>query len=173
MVLEEFFSTNLLNSAKMISRDSKIYEAFKVSLLNINGISLSKFMEDKDLRKQYRQKYGNIKTKFQEQSDSKKSISDEDCLRKIALCSKEWEEFISTAKENTIDAGESFIRNIPLERFVVMTPQEKRDLENQLVNAAIQRVRNYTRELDKTSSGELELMLSPVSEEKEDISHKI
>ena len=173
MVLEEFFSTNLLNSAKMISRDSKIYEAFKVSLLNINGISLSKFMEDKDLRKQYRQKYGNIKAKFQAQTDSKKSISDEECLRKIALGSKEWEEFVLTAKENTIDAGESFVRNIPLERFVVMTPQEKHELENQLVNAAIQRVRNYTRELDKTSSGELELMLSPVSEVKEDISHKI
>lgn len=173
MVLEEIFSTNLLNSAKLISRDSKIYEAFKSSLLNVHGITLSKFMKDKDLKKQYRQKYGDIKAKFQAQSGSKKTISDDDCLRKIALGSKEWEEFVSTAKENTSDAGESFIRNIPLERFVVMTPQEKYELENKLVNAAIERVRNYTRELDQKRSRELELMLSPESQVKEGISHKI
>ena len=61
MELAKIFSTITLNSAKVVSRDSKIYEAFKADLLDTRGITLEEFMKNKDMRKHYLDLFLSIK----------------------------------------------------------------------------------------------------------------
>ncbi len=172
MALENIFPNTLINTAKVVSRDSKIYEAFKPYLSGILGIELEAYMSNKELRNDYRQKYMVIKNSFQEREKRLLPMKDEECLAKIATSAIEWQEFISTAKENTLDEGESFISSTPLDKYVLMTAREKAALENKLVAAALERVRFYTEGFG-SSNTELNSMLNDNNATEEQVSHII
>lgn len=144
MELAKIFINTSFNNARMISRDSKIYEAFKPYLLDMQEITLEQFMSDKELRKSYREKFLTIKSKLQKIRKTSNQLSDEQCLIHISKSCREWQDFIITAKENTLDNGESFIKRTPLDSYIIMTPAEKMSLEEQLISAAVERVRTFT-----------------------------
>ena len=124
MVLQNIFSNNLIINAKQISRDSKIYEAFKPQLYDVLKISLEDYMSDKELRKKYRYKYLAIKSHFQKKNQ-RHSFSDEDCLIKITEQGQIWKEFVETAVEHTQDNGKQFLEQITMEKFVVKSAIRK------------------------------------------------
>lgn len=150
-MLSSIFSKSTIINARSISKDSKIYEAFKPYLFGILGLDLEEFMRNKELRLAYRQKFAIIKSKFQSDENNGKSLTDEDCFRRIFRYSQEWQEFVSTARENTLDAGESFIESVPLDSFILMNYNQKETLEQWLITAAIEKIRAYTQDKVNTS----------------------
>ena len=174
MELPKFFLTASFNNAKVISRDSKIYEAFKPYLLDMQGITLEQFMNDKELRKSYCEKFLAIKAKLQKINKSGNPLSDEKCLMHISKSCREWQDFIITAKENTLDNGESFIQKNPLDSYITMTTAEKLSLEEQLISAAIERVRTFTRDTIPSSDKlELNNMITSSNDHVEEKGRKI
>lgn len=171
MVLENILSNNIINSVRIISRDSKIYEAFK-PYFDIQNISLEDYMNNKELRRIYRKKYTVIKMHFQQQKQSRIPISDEECLIKITEQGIAWREFIETARENTTDNGASFLQSTPMDKFIMMTSRDKKVLEDKLVHAAVQRVRNFSIINQQSSTAsELSNMLNDSNEE-DNVTHR-
>lgn len=141
MALAEIFSSGLTSIAKSTSRDSKIYEAFKPYLSDILGIDLETFLKNKELRRAYQQKYETIKEKFQSESTSRTPMKDEECLTRIVGYSGAWKEIITTAQEYTLDHGESIIKDIPLDKYILMSNSQKELLEQRIIVAAVERVK--------------------------------
>ena len=169
MVLQNIFSNNLIINARQISRDSKIYEAFKPQLYDVLKISFEDYMSDKELRKKYRYKYLAIKSHFQKQNHQQ-SLSDEDCLIKITEQGQIWKEFVETAVEHTQDNGKQFLEQITMEKFVVMSTDEKKELENNIVKSAIRKIRSISKSL-YSNLNELNQMLDN-NTNNEQITHK-
>lgn len=157
MELAKIFSTITLNSAKVVSRDSKIYEAFKADLLDTRGITLEEFMKNKDMRKHYLDLFLSIKSNFEHKK--REEISDEQCLTNISKIGRQWKEFIDTAKDCTLDGGREFISTTPLEKYIFMSSAEKDLLEDRLVRAAVTRVRAF-QTTDSNVAAQLDSMLS-------------
>ena len=160
MELAKIFLSNSFNNVKSISMDSKIYEAFKPYLFDTKKISLEEFMKDKELRYAYREKYQKVKAKLQKISNTKCTLKDEECFAYIFKSCQEWQEFIETAKDNTLDNGESFIRALPLDRYLMMTNDQKSTLEENLIKSAITRVRTISQAISsQNNNDELNAML--------------
>lgn len=143
MEILKLFPKNLVNNASMISRDQKIYEAFSPYLSDIKGISREDFMKNKSMRREYQDKFNNLKSFFQKQRGKKKPLTDEEGFSILARNSRDWQEFISVARENTLDEGKSFIESTPLDVFAGMTTSEKYQLETKLTNAILERIRSF------------------------------
>ena len=158
MQLQNIFLNNLIINAIQISRDSKIYEAFKPQLYDILNISLEDYMKDKELRKQYRYKYLAIKTHFQKKNRHHR-FSDEDCLIKITEQGHIWKEFVVTAIEHTSDKGRMFLEKVTMEKFVIMSIAEKKEIEDQIVLSAVTKIRELSNS-SETASVELDKMLN-------------
>ena len=157
MELAKIFSTITLNSAKVVSRDSKIYEAFKADLLDTRGISLEEFMKNKDMRKHYLDLFLSIKSNFE--CKKREEISDEQCLTNISKIGRQWKEFIDTAKDCTLDGGKEFISTTPLEKYIFMSTSEKNLLEDRLIQAAVTRFRTF-QTADSNTATQLDSMFS-------------
>lgn len=155
MVIPNIFSINM----EAQSKDANIYTSFEPYLFGVLGVSREDFMKDKNLRRTYQQKFAIIKSKFQAEVGSKRAITDIDCHNRIRSFTREWQDIITIAIENTADNGQEFIRTTPLDRYILMTNDEKRDLESRLNTAAIERVRSmFLGDNGNTSSRELEAM---------------
>ena len=104
-------------------------------------------MSDIQLRTKFRYKYLAIKSHFQKQNHQQ-SLSDEDCLIKIAEQGQIWKAFVETAVEHTQDNGKQFLEQITMEKFVVMSTDEKKELENNIVKSAIRKIRSISNSSD-------------------------
>ncbi len=170
MVIPNIFSIGSENH----SRDIKIYKSFEPYLQGILGISQEEFLSDRNLRRTYQQKFTAIKAKFQSEARGKTVISDDECHNKISASAQGWEEFIKTAIDNTSDNGRSFIASTPLDRYILMSSEERNNLENQLNEAALSRLRAIFQKDNMHNSQELETMLNDKSDDVSDErTHKI
>lgn len=169
MVMPNIFSLGLDSQSK----DANIYTSFEPYLYGVLGIDQETFMKDKNLRRSYQQKFAMIKSKFQEETAS--TVTDTYCHNRIKRLAREWQDVIVVATENLADNGEEFIKNTPLDRYILMTDTEKRNIESQLTVAALERIRSiFQKDSKMTNSNELETMLQDTSTSAVDErSHKI
>ena len=173
MQIGKIFSVNLINDVKVVSKDSKIYEAFKPYLQDVLGTSLDEYMKDKELRREYRQKFAKIKEHFQKSDAKYLPIREEECLRRIAKYAKEWSEFILVARESTLDSGKGFIERTPLDKYILMSSRQKDELERQLMSETIKRIRSYANDSCLSNAQQLNEMLVESKPVIQNSSHRI
>lgn len=156
MIIPNIFSINSIGQSK----DVKIYKSFEPYLKGILEISQEEFLRDRNLRHAYQQKFASIKTKFQIEERGRTVLSDDECHRRISRYAQSWQEFINTAISNTLDNGQTFIASTPLDRYILMSNEERYEIENQLNNAAIARLRAILQRDNIPNSQELNTMLN-------------
>lgn len=171
ITLSEFFCLNpetrknlsKIAQEKTFAQDCEIYTAYQLEIEGLRGISFIKFIQNKKLKSEYRQKTSWLAAKLEEKK--KEPVKFEAVMHKVSYVSKEWIEFIECMDEAVENGGEFFSAQYPLEKFSLIDKEEKQKLQSivsQLTIAKITKqqqnieLNDMFKDVKKTSSEKVE-----------------
>ena len=145
--LDEQTRKNLakIASEKTYSSDCSIYQAYKRELKDIKEVEFIEFIQNNSLKEQYRQKTEMVRKTLEEQEH--KEVSTTRAIAKVKSSSKEWYEYIASADIAIPSNSKTFSKEYPLERFCIMTKEEKRKIEDKVNNLVLDKIKKQKDEL--------------------------
>lgn len=126
-----------ISSEEKFPLDYKIYKAFNKELVITKDVSFLEFIQNEELKEDYRHKLSFVRKALSNQNGSQ--VTDKEALERITRESKNWCEFIEAAEIVLPNGKEVFTSVQPLETFALLTDADKRALEDKLSRIPIER----------------------------------
>ncbi len=146
IALSEFFCLNpetrknlsKIAQEKTFAQDCEIYTAYQPEIEGLKGISFIEFIQNKDLKAEYRQKTSWLAAELEEKK--KEPVKFEDVMHKVSYASKEWVEFIECMDEAVENGGKFFATKYPLEKFSLKDKEEKQKLQRIVTQLTVAKI---------------------------------
>lgn len=126
-----------ISSEEKFPLDYEIYKAFNKELEITKDVNFLEFIQNEELKEDYRHKLSFVKEALSHQNNAK--VTDKEALERITHESKNWCEFIEAAEIVLPNGKEIFTSVQPLETFALLTDADKKALEDKLARIPIER----------------------------------